>query len=83
MLLAYCCPNCYAYCASQAVGESTCTSLLNCLFYPLCLICLRGAARNKRGIDGGIITDCLVTQCCPCCATIQIKRGKLIYSLCF
>jgi len=35
---------------------------------------LRGTARNKKGIEGGIASDFLATWCCPCCAVIQMKR---------
>lgn len=73
-LLAFLCPPCYAFCAAQNVNESFCTALLNCLCWPLCLCCLRGTARGKRNIRGGIIGDFCASWCCPCCTAIQIKR---------
>ena len=73
-LFAYCLGPCYAYVAAQAAGEDTCTSIMQCFCYPMCLCCLRSNVRAKRGIDGGCLGDFMVTWCCPCCAVIQIKR---------
>lgn len=73
-LLAYLCPNCYAFCAAQDADEGCVCSLLNCFFYPLFLCCLRSSARHKRGIEGGCCGDVLASYCCPCCTVIQIRR---------
>ena len=51
-LLAYLCPNCYAFCAAQQADEGLVRAVLNCLFYPLCLCCMRSNVREKRGIEG-------------------------------
>ena len=32
---------------------------------------IRGKVRDKFGIDGSAVEDCLVSQCCLCCASIQ------------
>ena len=32
---------------------------------------IRGRVRDKFGIDGSLVNDCLVSCCCLCCAHVQ------------
>ncbi|RNA01195.1 PLANT CADMIUM RESISTANCE 2-like [Brachionus plicatilis] len=73
-ITAHFCPNFYAYCASQDAGEGTLMSCFQCFTFPLCLCCLRSAARGKKSIDGNIFLDCCASYFCPFCTIIQIRR---------
>eukprot|EP00918_Siedleckia_nematoides_P034708 GHVU01075474.1.p2 GENE.GHVU01075474.1~~GHVU01075474.1.p2 ORF type:complete len:115 (+),score=10.17 GHVU01075474.1:142-486(+) len=59
---------------AEAVGDSC---LLCCIagVIPVVNLCsammIRGKVRNQKNIDGGCITDCLVTWCCYCCVIAQ------------
>jgi hypothetical protein len=50
-ILAFCFCPCYGYCAAQAAGDSITASVCNCLFFPLCLCCLRQKVRLLRNIE--------------------------------
>ena len=73
-LIGYCCPWIHAYIANQAAGEDQVMGFLQCFFYPLLVPILRNKVRESKGIDGSLIGDVCAGWCCPCCATIQIKR---------
>lgn len=50
-LLSCLCPSCYAGLASDASGKNIACSILNCIFYPFGLICLRHDARKSHDIQ--------------------------------
>ncbi len=48
---------------SDATGEDQLISILSCLF-PIVLTIVRSNAREKKGIDGSIVSDLVVMFCC-------------------
>ena len=72
-LCAVCLTPCYAYQATIAAGETpVCGVLSACFGFPL--ICVRGNAREKKGIEGTMMNDILCMWCCGACTLIQLKR---------
>ena len=59
--------------ATVAAGESQACGILAACF-PIALVCVRGNAREKRGIDGSMVGDCCSMYWCGCCTMIQLKR---------
>lgn len=46
--------------------------VLSCFGFQGCLQCVtRGSLRNKYGIQSNCCCDCLVSNCCMCCALVQ------------
>jgi hypothetical protein len=68
-LLAFCCPHCYAFCVSQKAGQGCCCNILQCVFYPFFLCCLRQEARDVKGIE-----VCLITLTWFLCLLVFILR---------
>lgn len=68
---------------AEAVGETSCLMGALALFVPLldiyCLWKVRGAVREKYGIEGSVINDLICVLLCPLCTIIQeaqqIKEG--------
>ncbi len=50
-LLAYLCPSCYVYFASQEADQGFVCSFLHCFFYPFGMCFLRNAVRESRAIS--------------------------------
>ncbi|XP_002740407.1 uncharacterized protein LOC100373489 [Saccoglossus kowalevskii] len=59
---------------AETLGESCCTYALS-LFVPIlnmvCLVKVRGRVREKYGIEGDTLNDCLMVFCCPLCTLVQ------------
>lgn len=81
-LMSYFIP-CYSVGKIAEAVDKSCL-LYGCLALTPVRVCtgalLRQSVREKYGIDGGLLTDCLCHICCPLCATIQegqevISRG--------
>jgi len=60
---------------AESLEESYCYNCL-CMLVPFVdlfiLVTQRGKVRQKQGIDGGLLTDVLVTLCCPICSICQM-----------
>ena len=52
-----------AYATAVGAGESQGCAILACLF-PISLICIRGNAREKQGIEGSFCGDCASMAFC-------------------
>lgn len=72
-LCAYCCSPCYSYQATLAAGESQMCAI-GAACFPIILICVRGNAREKKGIEGSMLNDCCSMYWCGLCTLIQLKR---------
>lgn len=60
---------------AEAVGVTSCVMGAIALFIPIvnlyCLIKVRGAVREKYGIDGSICNDIICILCCGLCSIVQ------------
>jgi len=60
---------------AEGLGESFCYNCI-CFFVPFVdlfiLVTQRGKLRQQQGIDGGLLTDVLVTLCCTGCMICQM-----------
>ena len=61
--------------SAESLGESFCYNCI-CFFVPFVdlfiLVTQRGKLRQQQGIEGGMLTDCLVTLFCTGCMICQM-----------
>lgn len=62
-VLAYLLPHCYVFALSYTINEGCCCSILNCLFCPCTICCLRRKVRKIKGISGNFCKDFVVSMC--------------------
>jgi len=51
-------------------GKNACCA---CCFYECYAPFIRKAIREKHGIKGDLIEDCLMAYCCACCVLVQMS----------
>jgi Cys-rich protein (TIGR01571 family) len=61
--------------AEKAMGDYDgyrCLIIASIPFVNYCVLpCWRKTIREKKGVDGNFLFDCLAAYCCPCCTIFQ------------
>ena len=80
--IGFCCITMYAPCFT--FGEAAATLGEDCVMYGLgamvpflnfyLYVTVRGRVREKYGIEGSVMEDCLMTWICPLCSLIQFAK---------
>jgi len=73
-LASFCVPIIVVGKAAEQVDENGALWAIATGIQPLSALYLRYKIREKSGIEGGCIKDCLITCCCFCCATYQMAE---------